>query len=305
MKREIAKGKSYTFTWRFYDKAVQLKPDSASVIIKNKSGTTIIADNCSVSDTTGDITFILVDTYTATLDFNYKVELIYNVGGSPAYYFELFDVVNTPLVNITTDDDLFVFVKELRSQIIEKAYQTTEAGDTDQLRCLDLVQDTRSYKGGFLDISIPNSDGETFSNHSARIISYEQSSGTCIFTPEYTVDIPEGANFRIRSSFSLDIETAFNEFVIDDIRRKVGIAARYIDSNVCRLATTFKALQIICSSAVEIADDKWDLRAKRFMQEYKDKIGSISEPVDLDDDSNISSSENDNRPSMSTVELLV
>jgi hypothetical protein len=71
------------------------------------------------------------------------------------------------------------------------------------------------------------------------------------------------------------------------------------------MATCYKALEIICASEVESENDKWDLRSKRFSNLYRDQLGRIAAPVDIDQDGNISVIENESKQSSSVVELTV
>jgi hypothetical protein len=214
------------------------------------------------------------------------------VGDVQKTMFYLFDIVATPLQDTTRDEDLFKYVSELRSRYTPYVKETTALGTTTSFVSKELEPLNINFKGGAVDIYI---DDTTV--HSAEVTNWEPSLYRCTFEPSYTSSIASGLRFRIRPSYQDFIDEAYTNIVSRDIRNKIGLKARFIDTTVTRNLTIYKTLEIICFSNSDEENDKWDLRAKKFAQMYKDELTKLIAPVDVDDDGNISDEENENKPS--------
>lgn len=292
MHKEIQVDKAKTFTWRFYSNGIQLIPSAAKITISNKNGTVIVDAASGTIDAEGTITYAFSAVLNNTDDINFKAEVKYTVSSVDYYYWELFDVVYTPLTNNVRDEDLFKYVGELRGKIFEDLISTTSTGTTTTAVSTDLKSDKRDWTGGFCEIYISQAI-----THEALITGYAKSTGTITFTPAYTSAIASGLKVRLRTSYQEFIDEAFNEHVIQDVRGKVEVAAKYIDVNVVRKMTIFKALEIICLGRIEIENDKWALRVAKFEEMYSKQYAKLSnEPADNDLDGDISDTENKEKP---------
>lgn len=284
-RREIEVNKAHEFLFRFYENGLQETPDSATLTLYDNRGNEVASDVCII-DINGDTTWTLAAEDNDEQARNFKIAIERNVGGETRYYYELFDVVAVPLINLCNDEVLFDKISELRKTMYESVYKTTEEGGDNELRCLRLTSDTRDYSGGYLQILFTGG-----AVHNARVVDYEQTSGSCIFAPAYTEVIAANTTFRIRPSFQRKIDDAFERCVKRDIRNKIGIASRLIDGNLVVNLTAYKTLEGYCLSQIEADGDKWSLRYDAYKQSYLDEFSRLQEAVDADDDGNISDSE--------------
>jgi hypothetical protein len=292
MRNEIEKDQDHTFSWSFHDRNIQEIPVEGTIIVYKNDGTTLVSSTAVSIETDGEIKYTLSASNTTDVACNYKIELQYKVGDVITRDFYLFDIVYTPLNDNTRDEDLFKYVPELRNKYTPYVKETTALGTSSSLISKELEPLNIDFKGGHVDIYV---DDTTV--HSAEIINWEPALFRASFSPVYTSSIASGVRFRIRSSFQDFIDEAYINTVSRDIRNKIGIKARYIDSTVTRNLTVFKTLEMICFSNVEEEGDKWDIRATKFMNMYKDELTKLYEPADLDDDGNISDEEDASRPS--------
>ena len=297
MHLEIRKSTAYTFTWDFFEYDIQEVPSTGTITIYKKTGAELVSETSVSIDSVGQIAYTISATDTATVDINYKIQLKYRIGDLYYYKHYLFDIVECPIVNVVKDSDLFELVPELRNDITEVTMETTAAGSTSTLVCSKLANDERNYKGGRIEIFISDTIV-----HPAKITNHV--SNTLTFSPAYSSAIGNSTVFKIRPSFQYIIDRAFNDYVWRDVRNKVPAASGYIDTDVLKNLTVYKALELYCVGSVEIADDKWDLRYNRFKEDYQAEYLKLKEPYDISEDGNISDKEDDNRPNYTSVSIL-
>jgi len=301
LEREYQEAKAINFSFSYYEKGLQIVPTSATITIYDNGGGATLAATAMTVSAAGTLTYTLA-LASVVKKKNYRVDIAYIYNTVTYNQSYLYDVVSVPLRCQVSDDDLFIYVNELRNNVKELSQRTTALGTTSTLTAYGLTTDKRDYKGGYIDIFIETSDTASVI-HKARITAYDTATGTMTFTPAYTAAIASGTTITIRPSFQTIIDTAFNSHVIKDIRNKVGIAGGYIDSTITNNMTIYKALEMYCFAQVESENDKWDVRQKNFRQNYVDELTKLSEPYDRDENGNISDSEDDMRPSFMNIGL--
>lgn len=290
MKTEIQADKEYTFEWSFYDKDIKKIPISGTITVTKPGGSSLVSQTAVAIETDGTIKYTLAAANTSTVDENYRIELTYQVGDEVFRPFYLFDIVETPLINTVRDEDLFIYLPELRTQVLGRTIETTSLGSTTALVSSELSATNIDYKGGYGEVYITDT-----TTHSFQVTAYDMTSGTATISPAYTSAIASGLKVDIKPSFQFAIDEAYNNIVSKAIRNRVGVKARYIDTEITRNMTIFKALEIISFSKVESPDDKWDMRSIKFEKKYNDEYGKLNEPSDINDDGYIDSYEDANR----------
>jgi hypothetical protein len=290
---EIQKSQSYTFEWSFFDRNIQEIPVTGSISVYKPGGSTKLVDNASVAiETGGTMKYTLDSSLTTTVDKNYKIELSYQVGDVVTRPFYLFNIVETPLINSVRDEDLFLYVPELRDKANTTVIETTSTGSTITFISKELNYLNTDFKGGLCEIFIDNT-----TQHNAEIQDWDKATSTITFSPSYSTNIASGLKVSIRSSYQDIINESYNRHVYRDIRNRVPLASGFIDSTVTDNMTIFKTLEIISMGRVEETDDKWDIRRKEFADMYGKEYGKLNEAYDYDEDGTIDPSEQDNKPS--------
>jgi hypothetical protein len=298
---EIQKNEDYTFEWKFYDQSIQEIPSVATVTIVDNGGSEKVSAVSVGIATDGTMTYTLPAAEIPDVAKNFQARLTFTVDGTEKRDVILFDVVNYPLTNNVRDEDLFLYLGILRDDVFGKDVQTSSVGTVNTFVSDKLKSDRRDFKGGFADIYI---DDTTV--HQGLITGYVKSTGTATFTPAYGSAIPSGITVRLRTSYQTQIDRAYEDHVYRDIRNSVRghIAANYIDGNILKNMTVFKALGIICGGKIEEEDDKWDIHVKRFVELYQSEYGKMNEPRDIDEDGNISETEDAERPNFNEIDII-
>lgn len=292
--REVQKGIDVPFSFSRFDSKGQVIPTSGTYDIKDNSGTSV-QNGVLVIDADGNMSFDFLTANNDTVAANFKIELLYVVNTVDTREYILFDVVETPLINIVTDKDLFVYVNVLRDKTFEKMGQTTSPGTTTTIVDVSLLADNRDWTGARGRIV---QSGNTLD---FRVTTWNRTTTTITFEPAI-VATAAGDFYNLRQSFDETIEESFS-MVRQDVRNKFGYTAGFIDSNVLKNLVVFKSLMFICNSNIESADDKWSLWTTTFMDDYKSEWGKLQEPYDTDNNGNISDKEDVERKSTAIVQV--
>nr|BDD44685.1 hypothetical protein 15 [Legionellales bacterium] len=293
-KIEVQQSQDYTFSWSFYDKNIQLVPTEGTIKVYKPGGGTLVDTTAVTIGTDGIIRYTLDSANTGTVNYNYRIELTYNIAANIYRPFYLFDIVKTPIINTVRDEDLFQYVEELRDKNTPYTLKASSDGTVTTLISDELIPLNIDFKGGDIEIYITDTD-----THRAEISAWDKTTGTVTFAPaaDTATSVDSGTRFAIRASYARFIDKSFTDHVMRDVRNRIGLAARFIDSTVVNNLTIYKALEMICFSKVEEEGDKWDIRSKKFKEEYSAEYVKIQEPVDIDDDGFIDDNENTKRVS--------
>lgn len=301
MHKEIQKDIAYTFTRKFFDSGIQQIPISGTAVVYNNGGAEVQASTSLSIDSNGSMSFIFTAANNDDNEKNFKIKWTFSVNGNTVIRYQLFDVVENTIYNEVKDEDLFEYLPDLRSQIFELPGDISQAGTESNGTCSiiqsnRLIADKRNWKGGFIEIYITSTE-----IHYARITNFTSSTGTVYFDPEYPGSIAASTKFRIRTSYSSIIEIAYDDHVWQALRNKNKLASGYIDSNVTKKLTIFKALEIISLGHVEKIDDLWDNRYKMFQTMYNSELQKFYEAYDINEDGDISDYENENKPNFGSI----
>lgn len=292
--QEVQKGIDIPFEFKRYDNKGQVIPSSGTFDVKDNGGTSVQSGALTI-DAVGTMTFTFLTANNTKTGFNFKIELSYVIGGVTTNENILFDVVETPLINLVTDKDLFIHIPILRDKIYEKNGESTATGSTTTIIDVKLKTDSRDWTGARG--RIVQGDVST----EFRVSSYVRSTGTITFSPAITSTV-SGERYNLRQSFEDTIDKSFND-TRQDVRNKIGCTAGYIDSNVIKNMTLYNALKTICRGNVEVVDDKWSVWKEDFSDDYKREFEKLNEPYDLDGEGNVSVSENQNKPTSFIIDI--
>ena len=120
MKQEFLKAKADTIRITVFQDNRPVVPTAATItLFKNGSSTELQAAVAvtAIDSTTGEMTYSLTATHTATIGIAYKAEWKYTVGGVDFFEQQLFDVVLSKLSIPITDDDIFNELDSLRDAL--------------------------------------------------------------------------------------------------------------------------------------------------------------------------------------------
>lgn len=285
---EIAVNQDYIFELQKFDKGLPIVPTVATVKIFDNGGVEVSSGSASIS-AIGVMSYTFTSAQNTQKAENFRIQWTYD--GNIENH--LFDVVQVPINNVVIDADLYTYIPEMRTKLYTYSGVTT-GGSTTTIIDASLATDERDYKGGMLQV-VNGAD-----LHEARVIDFVKSSGTVTFSPARADAVIAGEQYLIRESYSTLIDVAFDDYVMRDVRAKVGIAAGYIDGKAVKKLIIFKALEIYARSMREAELDKWDAIAKDMAVNYSAELNKMRLPYDRNGDGNISEAENKNRPNFSS-----
>jgi hypothetical protein len=287
-----------TFTDKYYDNAIQIIPTSATYKIYKNSGTEIQSGTASI-DSEGTITYTLTAANNDTKDVNFKRVTSYVYNGETIEVAYLFDVVKQPIVLTVNDTDLYSYLPQLRRDIYSLQGETDSTGSLSSLQDNKLKSDDRDFKGGKVEIFVSDTK-----MHDANITAYSSTTGIVSFDPSYSSTITSGLKYVIRPSYTTQVEKAFYDYVRPLLRKRIGMSASgFIDSQVVNKLVINKALEIICFSKIEETDDAWDIRYKKFKEDFNSEYASFTEAYDYDEDGDISDTEDQSKFGFMTVKV--
>lgn len=276
--REIKKATAHTFTFNEYYQSVKVIPTAATITIYDNAGAAILSAATVSIAASGTMTYTLSGTLIPDAKKNYKIELCYTVSGVAYYQYYLFDVVHTPIEKILADEDLFVYMPELRDSF-SRAGEATADGTTTTLIDSRLSGADNFCRNGVIDIFLDPSI-------SAVVSSFASSTRTITFSPAAAAAITKGTRYRMRPTYQVEIDAAF-ENVRDDLRKESEQISRYIDSYAVMRAHLFATLALICGQKYDQINDKWYIKKLEYEKKYENQKRIIL-GIDRSGDGNMS-----------------
>jgi len=284
MKQQFLKDKASTIKMLVYTDNVAVIPSAATITVyKPGSNTAFIAEVAATVDaTTGEISYDLTTTHTATHDLNYKATWSYTVGGVVYYQVQLFDVVKSILAISIVDQDLFNELPILEKEAIQKT-GTATAGAAGSLTDTARRKEKDDYwKGGTIEIISGTGDTQT------RLISGNtQSSGVLTVTPNWTTTPDTTSVYRVIRAFTKQIESSF-EKLSDMIYNKGKRHSLILESSQVKIPLKYLTLHFICIDLMKDVDDIWDRRAIMYWERFNESFGAMKLDYDEDESGSIS-----------------
>ena len=281
MKHQFLKGITGTIRLSVYDANRPLIPSSGTVTLYNPGGGVLQAATAvTVDATTGEMTYDLTTTHTASNDLNYKALWAYVVSGSTYYQTTLFDVVKSILAIPITDDDLYNEMDSLRETNLQ--YQgTASAGAAGTITDTAARKEADNFfKGGTIEILAGTGSGQT-----RDITGSIQSTSVISVSPDWTDNPDTTSVYRIIKSFTSKIQTCFEE-VETMLYNKGRRHSLVLESSQIKFPLLFLTLSMICLDLSKEEGDQWD----RKYNVYKDKAIRMFDTMKLDYDADESGS---------------
>lgn len=278
MKQQVLYQKTDTLRLSVYSSNRSIVPSSATITLYKNDGSTTLQSSASatVNSTTGEMTYSLTTTHTATLGLNYKAVWAYVVSGTTYYETQLFDVVRSILSIPITDDDLYAELPSLNKT------NTQDTGTASSATASTLV-DTKKrkeadnyWKGGVLQILSGTGIGQI-----RDITSSTQSSGSLSVSPDWVTTPDSTSTYRIIKSWSLSIQNAF-EKIEQMLYDKGKRDALIIEASQIKFPLIYLTLKSICLDLRDEEGDKWDLLAKDYTANFEKAFTTMA--LDYDED---------------------
>lgn len=285
MKQQFLVGKADTIRITIYSNNRPIIPTSANITIFNPSGSSLQAQTAAtVNATTGEITYSLTSTHTATADLNYKVTWDYTVSGTVYYQNSLFDVVKNILAIPITDDDLYNELESLRKSNIQAR------GTADSAAAGTVIDAVRKevddyWKGGVIEILAGTGSGQI-----RDITGFTQSTGTFNITPNWDTNPDTTSTYRVVRSYSTKIAQSFEK--IEEMFYSAGSRHELIiESSQIRIPLIYLTVHYICLDLMEEENDKWSRLATLYWDKFNSSFNGLKLEYDKDESGFIDGSE--------------
>lgn len=287
MKQQFLKDKASTIKIQIYADNTAVIPSAATITVYKPGGSTELVANtaATVDATTGEISYALTTTHTATNDLNYKAVWSYTVGGVVYYQNQLFDVVKSVLGIPIIDDDLFTELAILRDEATQ-ATGTATAGAAGSLTdTAKLKQADDFWKGGQIEIIAGTGDTQR-----RLVTGNTQSTGVVTVSPNWTTNPSTDSVYRIVRSFTRQIELAFEKLSVM-LYNKGKRHSLILESSQIKIPLIYLTVHFICIDLMSEPDDVWHTRANIYWDRFNESFNGMTLDYDEDESGSIEGQE--------------
>lgn len=280
MKQQFLKGKTDTIRLTIYKDNRPVVPSSATITLYKAGSTTELQSNVAVTAinaTTGEMTYSLTTTHTATLGLNYKALWEYVSGGVTYYQEQLFDIVLNKLAIPITDADLFRELDSLREIQEQKTSTATSATASTLVDTAERKEADDYWKGGTVEILSGTGVGQI-----RDITIFTQSTSTITVTPNWVTNPDNTSEYLVRKSFSEKIQQSFKK-IETEIYNKGKRHSLIIESSQIEMPMIYLTVANICNDLISDEGDKWSLLADKYTDMYEKSFTNMRLDYDLDE----------------------
>lgn len=278
MKQQVLYQKTDTLRLTVYSSNVAVVPSSATIILNGTDGNSVLQSSVAVTaidSTTGEMTYDLTTTHTASLGLNYKATWAYVVSGVTYYRTQLFDVVRSRLAVPISDEDLYSELQSLRKANVQLSGVAT-AGAAGSITDTKRKEVDNYWKGGTVDIIAGTGIGQI-----RNITANTQSTGVITVSPNFTVTPDTTSSYRLVRSYTSAINQSFEklEQMLYDKGKRDSLI---IESTQIRVPLIYLTIHSIAIDLRDEEGDKWDLLQKDYMAKFEKSFNTLT--LDYDED---------------------
>ena len=287
MKQQFLKAKTGTLRLTAYGDNRPLVPaDSVTVTLYKPEGSALETDASASRDaTTGEMTYSLTTTHTATNDLNYKVVWKYVVGGATYYETQLFDVVLSILSIPITDDDLYDELESLREAAIQGNGTATAGAAGTLTDTLNRKEIDDFWTGGVISIFSGTGVGQK-----RDVSDFVQSTSVISVSPNWTTNPDNTSIYNIIKSYTNKIRLSF-EKVETMFYNKGRRHSLILESSQIKMPLLYLTIHFIALDLRKELDDKWDLLSIDYMKKFDQSFNTMKVSYDADESGFISDEE--------------
>ena len=278
MKQQTLKGIAGTLRLTIYQDNRPIVPTSATITLFEPGGGTLQSEVAvtAINSTTGEMTYSLTTTHTATANLNYKATWAYVVGGVTYYESKLFDVVKSILSIPITDNDLFGELNSLR-KANKQEKGTATGGTSSTLVDTKRKEDDDYWTGGVIEIISGTGVGQV-----RDVSDFASSTGTITVTPAFVTTPDTTSVYRIVKSFTVQIRQSFEK--LEDMLYSKGKRQDLIlESSQIKFPLIYLTIHFICLDLLDAQDDRWKILADTYWQKFQDSYNNLTLEYDEDE----------------------
>ena len=279
MKQQFLKAKTGTIRLTVYQGNRAIIPDdSVKITLYTSSGGELQAQASASRDaTTGEMTYSLTATHTASHDLNYKAVWEYVYNGTTYYETQLFDVVKSILSIPITDDDLYLELASLRKKNEQKQGTATGGAAGTLIDTVNLKQDDDYWKGGTIKIIAGTGIGQE-----RNITGFTKSTSTIALTPNWATTPDTTSVYIVVRSFVGVIDQCFDKLE-NMLYNKGKRHSLILESSQVKYPLLYLTLHTICQDISDEVDDKWDRLAQKYEEKFKTAFTTMKVEYDEDE----------------------
>jgi hypothetical protein len=210
MKQSFLVDIAETFQSYVYENNRKIAPSSASLTVYKPGGASeLISDGAMTVQSDGRLDYSLTAIHNIVADENYKAVIAYVVSGVTYYVTQYYDVVNSKLHKVITDDDVVAELPQLRDSGW-RVHGTAESGSATTLIDSELKRYEDDYFTGGLATSIDKDEVREITDFASDTGTVTTSAfGSAVATDKYI----------LTRSFSREIQRAFEKIEEMLVRR--------------------------------------------------------------------------------------
>ena len=287
MKQQFLKAKTDTISITIYaDNRPLIPDDSVKITLFTPTGSVLQAEASATRNaTTGELTYSLTATHTATKDLNYKAVWEYTKSDVTEFHTQLFDVVLSKLGIPITDEDLFDELSSLRA-VAKQGQGTATAGAAGSLTdTVKRKEENDFWTGGTIEILSGTGVGQE------RIVSdFVQSTSVISVTPNFVTTPDTTSVYRLVRSFTKKIRQCF-EKLETMIYNKGQRHSLILESSQIKFPLIYLTCHFICLDLTASPEDKWALLSSKYWDLFQNEFNNMSVEYDADESGTIDEEE--------------
>lgn len=295
MKQQFLKGISDIIRLTVYETNRPQIPASATITLSKPDGAALQASaEVSVDSITGEMTYSITATHTASEDLNYKAVWEYIISGTTYYQTQLFDVVKSILAIPITDEDLYNELEALRKANYQ-ASATATAGAAGSLTDTKRREETNFWKGGTIEIISGTGIGQK-----RDITGFTQSTGVFTITSVWTTNPDTTSIYLAVKSFTKKIQAAFDNIctmLYDKGKRHELI----LESSQISMPLIYLTIHMIALDLMDEEGDKWDRIVKIYQEKFEKAFNNMK--LDYDEDESGTVDETEKQRSQTSLKI--
>lgn len=295
MKQQFLKGISDIIRLTVYETNRPQIPASATITLSKPDGAALQASaEVSVDSITGEMTYSITATHTASEDLNYKAVWEYIISGTTYYQTQLFDVVKSILAIPITDEDLYNELEALRKANYQSS-ATATAGAAGSLTDTKRREETNFWKGGTIEIISGTGIGQK-----RDITGFTQSTGVFTITSVWTTNPDTTSIYLAVKSFTKKIQAAFDNIctmLYDKGKRHELI----LESSQISMPLIYLTIHMIALDLMDEEGDKWDRIVKIYQEKFEKAFNNMK--LDYDEDESGTVDETEKQRSQTSLKI--
>lgn len=281
MKQQFIKSTADNFQTYIYENNRRIIPQSAFIGIFRPGGAELIATTAMLIGADGALSYSLSQNDNNALGINYKAVITYTYNSKTFYSTLFYDVVNSRLSKVVTDEDIIVELPQLKDNGW-KIRGTAQGGSTTAIVDNELKRYDDDYFTGGLACSVDKDE-------TRAVIDFESAIGT-VTTEAFSSPIAANEKYILTRSFSKEIQRAFEK--IDERLSRLGRRPHLIlDPYDLREAHIYFSVAEVCKGLVTDNDNLWWQLWKDYEKKADEAFNQINIKYDYSEDGFISGAE--------------